>query len=224
MHVVDDPERDRAESHWLGGGSALPLVRRHLERGDVDAAGAVARLALSRPDCADAAGIEALLAQLDGAPDDWDATLRDFAAAPSVERWREIIRFVPDDLLYQRLRNSVRRLRQLGTDPDILFLCACETGLTPDAIALVEEGHVRAEVIEQRARKAGGARATYLGLAATAAFLARDAVGAIRLLREAAAHESELCSALPHIWFIRDRATAEENELLDRAGIAPLPT
>lgn len=222
MRVVDDPELDHAQSHWLGGGSALPLVQLHLSRGEVDEAAAVARLALDRPDCEDADAIEQLLDGVDEAPPDWDDTLRSFAANPSVERWREIMRFVPDDLYYQRLRNSIRRLRKWGTDPNVLFTCACELGMTPDAIILVEEGLVHPSVIEERAQNARGGKATYFGLAATAAFLANDIVGAIRLLRESAAHETALCSPEPHIFFIRERATAEVNALLDKAGIAQL--
>jgi hypothetical protein len=219
VHVIDDPERHQAEQEWLGGGSALPLVRLHISRGELLEAAVVARAALETPGCADAAAIEEILYQLDEAPPDWEEILRAFAAGPTVERWREIMRFVPEDIYYHRVRNSIRRLRQLGTNPDILFLCACDLGMTPDAIALVEDGLVSAAVIEERASAAGGARATYLGLAATAAYLAGDLVGAIRLLRESAGHENVLCSPLPHIYFIRERASGEENALLDKAGI-----
>jgi hypothetical protein len=56
-------------------------------------------------------------------------------------------------------------------------------------------------------------------LAAEAAFLAGDMLGAVRLLRESLANENEWCSALPHVIFIRERATDEQKNLLDRAGI-----
>jgi hypothetical protein len=222
MRVVDDPELDEVQDAWLSGGSALPLIRLLASREEIVEAAAVARLALDRKGCPDAEEIESLLDQFDQPPPDWDDTLRAFAAAPTVERWREIMRFVPEDLYYQRLRNSIRRLRRMNTDPNALFLCACELGMTPDAITLVEEGLVQPAVIEERARKGGGAKATYFGLAATAAFLANDLVGAIRLLRESAAHETALCSSMPHVFFIREHATPEVNALLDKAGIAAI--
>lgn len=219
MHIVDDPELEQAETAWLGGGSAVPVVRIYIARGDADTAAVIARLALGRPNCKDVEELEALLDQIDDAPPDWDETLREFSRQPSVERWRELVRFVPPEQIYQRLRNAIRRLRKLDTDPNVLFLCACDLGMTPDAIALVEEGLVDTNVIERRAESAGGAKTTYLGLAATAAFLAKDLVGAIRLLRESAAHENDLCTPFPHVHFIRENATDEENALLDQAGI-----
>ncbi|HWS71025.1 MAG TPA: hypothetical protein VN605_02875 [Thermoanaerobaculia bacterium] len=36
----------------------------------------------------------------------------------------------------------MRRLRALGLPGNWLFLCACEYGMTPEAIQLVEEGLV----------------------------------------------------------------------------------
>jgi len=101
----------------------------------------------------------------------------------------------------------------------MLFLCACEWGLTPDAIELVEEGLVTPETLIARGERAGGARTTYFGLAAEAAYLAGDFLGTVRLLRDSIQHENEWCSALPHVAFIRERATPAENEALDRAGI-----
>src|SRR5689334_21763778 len=105
MRVVDDPELDEVQDAWLSGGSALPLIRLLAAREEIVEAAAVARLALDRKGCPDAEAIESLLDQFDQVPPDWDDTLRAFSAGPSVERWREIMRFVPDDLYYQRLRN-----------------------------------------------------------------------------------------------------------------------
>jgi len=195
MRIVDDAELHLARMSWVNDGSALLLVSLHLARGETLQAGAVARAALSRPDCEDAEEIERLLFTVDDAPEGWAAILSEFAAAPSIQRWRDIMRFVP------------------------LFLCACELGMTPDAIELVEEGLVDSSVILKRAEISGGARSTYLGLAATAAYLAGDIVGAIRFLRESIAHQTDLCVALPHIWFIREHASEDVNATLDQAGI-----
>jgi hypothetical protein len=83
----------------------------------------------------------------------------------------------------------------------------------------VEDGCVAVATIVERAARSGGARATYIGLAAEAAFLAGDMLGTVRLLRESLACENEWCSALPHVCFIRERATDDQKYLLDRAGI-----
>ena len=220
MRIIHDPELHQAQTSWFSdGGSALPLVSLHMARGETLEAGAVARCALAQPDCADAEEIERLLYQIDEAPDDWTSILTEFAAAPSIERWRDIMRFVPGDLAYQRKRNSIRRLRQLGIDTNILFLCACDLGITPDAMELVEDGLVDVDVIIERAEISGGARTVYLGLAATAAYLTGDIVGAIRLLRQSTTHQNDMVSALPHIWFIREHANEEVNAMLDQAGI-----
>lgn len=219
MRIVDDVPLELAHDRWLRGESALPLVRLLLEREQPIEASVVARAALEREDCPDAAEIEELLYTIGSPPADWAELLEAFAARPSIERWREMLTFVPSDLRYQRLRNSIRRLRGLGVDANLLFLCACEYGMTPDAIQLVEEGLVDPDVIIGRAASSGPARATYLGLAAIAAFRRHDMVGVVRLLREAAAYENELCFVWPHILFIRGLATTEQIAVLDSAGI-----
>ena len=222
MQIVSDGDLHLAQRAWLEGGSALPLVTLHAQRGEITEAATIARAALAQHPCHDADEIERLLYTFDDAPAGWHELLQDFAASPSIERWRALLQFVPGELLYQRQRNSIRRLRALAVDPNLLFLCSCELGMAPDAIQLVEEGLVRSEVIEERASTSGGAKATYRGLAATAAFLAGDIVATIRLLRESAAFENEWCSPLPHIYFIREQATPEVAEILDRAGIPQL--
>jgi hypothetical protein len=219
MHIVDDAERHHAEQQWLNGGSALPLVSLLAERGMNVEASAVARVALARPECPDAEKLEKLLDLLSETPEAWLDMLDQFCTKPTLERWREIMLFVPPELIYLRQRSAIRHLRKRGLESNLLFLCACEFGLTPDAIELVEEGFVRPETLIERAERAAGARATYLGLAAEAAYLAGDFLGTVRLLRESLQHESEWCSALPHIAFVRERASPAENEALDRAGI-----
>lgn len=217
-----DSELRDAEQRWLNGNSALPVVTLLVSRGAKAEAAAVARLALTRPECPDAADLEAILDHLAASPVGWTEPLAEFARSPSLERWRELMRFVPPQYVYQRQREAVRRLRSLGVDGDMLFRCASEYGLTPDLIELVEDGCVTVSTIVQRAARSEGAEATYLGLAAEAAFLAGDMVGTVRLLRQSNAHENEWCSALPHVFFIRERASPEQKALLDRASIPHL--
>lgn len=148
-----------------------------------------------------------------------EVVLDAFAENPSLERWRELMQFVPEDLRYQRHRNGIRYLKKRGVDPDLLFLCACYLSITPDAIELVDDGLVSVETLLTRADEAGDARGAYVGLAAQAAFLSGDLVGTIRILREAMSLENEWISALPHIWFVWERATATQRDALNRAGI-----
>jgi len=219
MHIVEDAERHKAEQQWLNGGSALPLVSLLASRGMAAEASAVARVALARPECQDADKLEELLDTLSEPPEDWREQLDRFLEAPSLDGWRQVMQFVPPELIYLRQRSAIRHLKKRGLDGNMLFLCASEWGLTPDAIELVEEGLVDVATLVERAERAGGARTTYIGLAAEAAWLTGDFLGTVRLLRDSVQHENEWVSALPHIAFIRDRASKSENEALDRAGI-----
>jgi hypothetical protein len=220
MTVERNFELRNAERRWLKEeGSALPVVRLLEAQGARVEAATVARLALVRPGCRDAEELEAALARLAAAPPAWEQALADFATAPTPEGWRDLMRFAPTESIYLWTRDAICRLRKLGVDGDSLFRCASEYGMTPDLIELVEDGCVAVETIVERAARSGGARTTYIGLAAEAAFLRGDMLGTVRLLRESISHENEWCSALPHVFFIRERASPEQIELLDRAGI-----
>ena len=223
MRLIVDPELDTLQQQWLNGGSALPLVRLLVERGECDQAAAIARLVLARDECPDAAEIEQCLDEIDEASDEWRAQLAAMAHDPTVERFEELMRFVPPELIYQRLRNAIRKLKKLGVDGNVLFQCATNIGMTPEAIELVEEGLVEPATILARGRYTP-ARTTYVGLAAEATFLRGDLVSTIRLLREAVQHETELCTALPHIYFVREQASPDVNAILDRAGIPGIPS
>lgn len=219
MTVRRDFELRNAERRWLNGESALPVVRLLEAQGAKVEAAAVARLALARPDCQDAEELEVALSRIAAAPAGWGEALAAFAKAPTPEAWRELMRFAPPEYFYQRTRDAIRRLRKLGVDGDSIFRCASEYGITPDLIELVEDGCVGVETIVERAARSGGARTTYIGLAAEAAFLRGDMLGTVRLLRESIAYENEWCTAIPHVFFIRERASPEQIDLLDRAGI-----
>ena len=82
MRLITDPEIDALQQQWLGGGSALPLVRLLVARGEGDQAAAIARLVLGRDDCVDAAEIEQCLDDIDEATDEWRAQLRGDGARP----------------------------------------------------------------------------------------------------------------------------------------------
>jgi hypothetical protein len=222
MDINDDPEVREAQKRWLAGGSALPVAELMSAKGAKIEAAAVAQLALENPDCRDAQQLRTLLAGLSSPPAGWDDALAGFARAPSAERWGDLMRFIPADALYLRMRDIVGRLSQLGLDGDTIFAFASDVGLTPDLIELVEQGRVSVKLLDERANRAGGAKATYFGLGAEAAFLQGDMPGTVRLLRQSIAHENEGCSVLPHLVFIRERASPAQTEILDRSGVPPL--
>lgn len=219
MDINDDPEVRAVRKSWLAGGSALPVVEFLASRGANIEAATFARLALAKPDSPDREELEAFLAGLSSPPPGWDEALAGFARSPSSERWRDLMRFVPADALYLRMRDIVSSLAQLGVHGDTIFEFASDVGLTPDLIGLVEQGRVSVKALEERAARAVGAKTTYFGLAAEAAFLQGDLLGTVRLLRQSMAHENEWCSVLPHVAFIRERASPLQSELLNRSGV-----
>jgi hypothetical protein len=93
MRGVDDPD-EAAAFHEFSEGRTLALVRLYAERGDLDRAATIARLALAEPDCPDAAEVEAILERAGAPPEDWKEQLDQFVAAPSYERWQGLIRFI----------------------------------------------------------------------------------------------------------------------------------
>lgn len=207
---------------WLNGGPPLPYVRFLFEADRLVEAAATARLVLSDPNCSDRREVEAILDQLDRAPAGWEQALKQLAGNPTIEGWEALMRFAPDDLAYNRRRNALRKLRDQGVDPNWLFRFATYVGITPEAIELVEEGLVVPETIVARNEESTGAQAFFLGLAAEAAFLRGDMIGTIRLLRQAYAQADDLCSPAFGVFFIRERASDEQNALLDNARIPRL--
>jgi len=222
MDIDDDPEVRVLRKRWMAGSSALPVVELLASRGAKIEAATLARLALAKPDCPDAEKLRSVFADLSSPPAGWDEALAEFARSPSSERWSGLMRFIPEDLFYLRMRDIVGRLTALGLDGDAIFEYASEVGLTPDLIELVEQGRVSLKVLEERASRAGGAKTTYFGLAAQAAFLKGDMLGTVRLLRLSIAEENEWCSAFPHVMFIRERTSPEQAELLERSGVLSL--
>ena len=216
--IADDPECRFLVRRWLNGDSALPLVESLMETGQDVEAGATARLALKDPECPDREPLEAALRRIAGEPEGWSAALEDFARNPSEERWELLMRFVPLDDLYQRLRSAVPLLMRLGCDGNILFRCAARSGMSPDMFELAASGEVDPEVIEERG--AGSpARPCWLGLAAQAAFARGDRFGTMRYLREAMSDDDDAYLAWGSISEIRQVADDVFNAELDQLGI-----
>lgn len=220
--ILQDPEVRAASRRWADGGSALPLVELLAAKGAKSEAATYVRLALAKTDCPDADKLKAILDGLSSPPAGWDGALAAFARAPSEEGWQDLLRFIPNDALYLRMRDVVGRLVKLGLDGNTIFRYVSRVGLIPDLVMLVEDGRILVRVLEERAEQSSNAKTTYFGLAAQAAFLAGDMLGTVRLLRLSRSFENEWCSTYPHMAFVRDRATPEQAEMLDRAGIPPL--
>ncbi|HYS53203.1 MAG TPA: hypothetical protein VER58_05490 [Thermoanaerobaculia bacterium] len=203
---------------WLNGGSALPLVRQLLDDDCPDEAAATARMALRMPDCHDRDALEATLLESASTPEGWLAALEAFAKAPSETGWEELMRFVPEDVFYQRLRNTVAMLMKLHCDGNILFRCATRLGITSDVFDLARSGTVDPEVIVERGQ-ASPARSMWLALAAQAAFTRGDRWSTIRYLRDACSDEETCFFAWASISEIRFEADEALNEELDKVGV-----
>lgn len=212
-----DPEATLLLRHYLlGGGSPIPAIRKLMTAGDVDYSAVVARLALRTASGKDREELLALLHEITSAPTGWATALETFAAAPSDAAWDELMRFVPEDVFYQRLKYTVLVLIGLGCDGDILFRCVSRIGMLPELYDLADSGTVDPETIVQRAT-GSPAEAAWLGLAAKAAFARGDRAATTRYLWRAS--QLDPIFAYAAIAEIRHAADAELNAELDRAGV-----
>lgn len=202
---------------WIHGDTCLPLVERLRELGYDTEAAATARLALHDPECADAAALAAILRDIASEPDGWMDALVEFARAPSVERWRALMQFVPEEVWYERMRETVATLHRLGCDGDILFQCATLAGMHSGVYDLAASGDVDPEVIASRG-DGSPARAVWLGLAAQAALARGERFAVVRFLREAMRDRSAVLASAS-IFEIRDAADDALNDELDRVGV-----
>ena len=212
----DDPEATLLLRRFFNGGeSALPAIRKLMET-DVDYAAVVARLALRTANGEEREELLAVLEEITSAPTGWAAALETFAAAPSEEAWDELMRFVPEEVFYQRLKYTVLVLIGLGCDGDVLFRCVSRIGMMPELYDLADSGTVDPETIVQRAT-GSPAEAAWLGLAAKAAFARGDRAATTRHLWRAS--QLDPIFAYAAIAEIHQAADAELNAELDRAGV-----
>src|SRR5258706_1438061 len=138
--MFDDPQLTFFVRRWHNGDSSLPLVQRLRELGHDLEAAATARLALQDPDCHDRPELEAALHDIAGAGDGWLEALRMFVDAPSEEQSEALMRFVPENLWYQRLRDTTETLMRLRGDRNILFRCATQRGMHSSIFDLATSG------------------------------------------------------------------------------------
>jgi hypothetical protein len=214
----EDPRVVQRQRFWLNGGSALPLIELLMELDRVDDAAATARLALAREPCPDREEIETILWDAGSPPAGWIPSLRAYAADPTDERWEEIFRFIPTDVVYHRMRNTMAELRKLGADPDRLFLHVSRFGIVPDLLELGESGAVDPETIRRRADESPHNRSFWLGLAAQAAFARGEKFLTVRFLAEAYDANAGVPADIAAMQ-IREAADDELQALLDSVGI-----
>lgn len=215
--MLGEPQLTFLARRWLNGDSSLPFVEKLRELGFDDEAAATARLALRDPECLDREALEIALHEIASSPDGWLDALAAFAHDPSEEGWQQLMLFVPEEVWYQRLRNTTEVLMRLGCDGNVLFRCTAKIGMHSGIFDLARSGTVDPEVIEERG--AGSpARATWLGLAAQAAFARGDRFAVIRYLRDAS-REEDAFLAWASINEIREEADDELNAELDKVGV-----
>ncbi len=183
--VEEDPKVVQRQRFWLNGGSPLPLLELLLELGRVDDAAATARMALAMDGCLDREEVERILREAGSPPIGWDDALQAYADNPTDERWEDLMRFIPEEVAYQRLRNMVVQLRALGADADRLFVHVSRFGIVSELLEMGESGDVDPETIRLRATESPQNRSFWLGLAAQAAFARGERFLTVRLLAEA---------------------------------------
>jgi len=211
---------DLLRGDWLEGRSVVPLLELLSLHGFMDEANLTARLALFSAEGSEEERIEDFLTAGGRPPDGWVEAVREFARAPSRDGWRELLQFTPDEVYYHRVRSTLRLLRRLGVDPDMVFQLATADAVTPDAIELAESGLVSvATILERMNEGTPESRALWLGLAARAAFEQGDHFGVARFLGEAYRVGSEGYLPTIQAMDIRDEADDELHHMLDRAGV-----
>lgn len=204
---------------WLGGGSAVPYLRLLIALGRKDEAGPYGRIAVGDPK-EDAMTIHALLQDAADAADSWVEAVRSFVHDPSEDGWDDLMRFVPEDDFYERLRFTIALLLRMGVAPDTVFWCATRDGVTADAIGLAETGAASPDAIRERAARGSPASVgLWLGLAAQSAHARGDEFLCVRLLREA--YETHVAPLEPTSSAMAIRETADDDlhTMLDAAGI-----
>lgn len=195
------------------------MVQLLMQMGREQEVGAVARLVLSQKECIDAEEIEAILALIESTPAGWSESIERFAEKPSEEHWSAIVRFAPEERIYDWTRKAWRDLRRKNCDPNAMIRFATQTGITPDAMELVEEGGVSPETLIERGSQKGAAKSFWLGLAAQAAYLQGEKFRAVSLLREAVGAESDFSTPMGSIWFLREQEDPELEAMMKSAGV-----
>jgi hypothetical protein len=211
---------DLLRGDWLRGRSVVPLLDLLRAHGLVDEANLTARLALFSAEGNEEERIEEFLTAGGRPPDGWLDAVRAFARAPSRDGWRELLQFTPDEVYYHRVRSTLRLLRRLGVDPDMVFQLATADAVTPDAIELAESGLVSvATILERMNEGTADSRPLWLGLAARASFEQGDRFGAARFLSEAYRIGRDGFFPTIQAMDIREEADEELQHMLDRAGV-----
>lgn len=116
--------------------------------------------------------------------------LADFAAAPTGDGWDALMRFCPEELVFERTQQALRLLRTSGADLDAVYLAVAPTGVTSELAGMVEDGLVSPSAVERSLGDvfvSSVARGTMLMSAALGAQRRGDRLGVVRLVRSALA-------------------------------------
>ena len=203
---------------WANGGSAIPVIRRLLAEEKTLEAACCARMAIITAPEPEREELEAAIFKAGNVSEEWIEAMKEFAKAPSLERWDELLEFVPDDDIYQRMRASISLLVKFGCDFNMIFRCATKYGIPPDVHDLVATGKVDPEVIVERGAESP-VRSMWLAMAARAAFARGDRWTTLKYLRDACKDEEQIILSMVSIDEIRDLADEDFNAELDKIGV-----
>ncbi len=205
---------------WLVGGGILPLLRLLIKLERRLEAATLVRYALAAPHCPDRTAVEGMLVDAGRPPNGWAEAVTAFAKSPTVSGWEELFRFVPEDVFYIQLRNTLSILLRLGVDPNVLFSYSTRFGIVPDTIGLAQDGLVDPETVLEHARSANPeSRSFWLGLAAEAANARGDLERAAFLLATAFKESANGFEPLTSAMAIRESADEAMHRLLESLNI-----
>jgi hypothetical protein len=213
----DDPKTTFLLKSWSNGKSVLPLIQHLMELGKSDEAATIIRLVIPTATPRMQTRLQALLDECSSAPVGWTAALESFVANPSQEEWDALLRFIPEERRFQRLKAMILQLIRLRCDGNLLFGYVSSLGFFPELFDLAKTGTVDPELIEQRA-SGSPSEPAWLGLAALAAFARNDHLTVTRYLWKAQQHPAATLS-WPAVFEIRNEADEALNRQLTAAGI-----
>jgi hypothetical protein len=209
-----------AREDWLRGADHAAYLKLLVRFGRARSAVHLATVLLDRPQVDNREALEGVLAEAAHAPDRWREAVADFAGEPTDERWRALFLFTPPEHRQERVRYTIRLLLAMGIAADQVFDFVALDDTPTDAVEMVDKGLVAAARVEGRAKRDPPHRQPpWLGLAARAACLHGDRLGAVRLLREAIRLGSSPNVVESDLRFVRNRADAMLRQMLDGAGL-----
>lgn len=174
---------------WGRGEPCIPIIEFLRDVGDLHTAAVVAQMAWFNSVYEDVRDeVKELWDSLDEGPAHWERQLARLAESPTMGGWRSLMRFVPEEDLWQATRRALNVLERHKVDDSLLFRFATEYEvMTNHAQRLIWDGRVAPETVLERNHDRPTDDGQWYGWAAHAAYARGDKPRALALIREAMA-------------------------------------